>query len=360
MYQIIRRILFLLPAETAHYFSMNIFNALCSIGFINKILTKVFASKPNHPPEKLFGLSFKNHIGLGAGFDKNAKYLTVLKTIGFGFIEIGTVTPKPQAGNDKPRLFRLTKDKALINRMGFNNDGVEVVAERLKKWREKEIRYRMSDNRKATNGERSINGPLLIGGNIGKNKNTPNEEAWKDYETCFKELHPYVDYFVVNVSSPNTPGLRELQEKESLRKILVHLQMINNGKAKAKPILLKIAPDLSLEQIDDVIELAMEIKLDGIVATNTTISRPGLSIQSENVSREAGGLSGLPLKKRSAEIVQYISQKAKGQVPIIASGGIFTSADAKEKLDAGASLVQVWTGFIYEGPFIVRNILKSL
>jgi len=200
----------------------------------------------------------------------------------------------------------------------------------------------------------------MIGGNIGKNKNTPNEEAWKDYEICFKELHPYVDYFVVNVSSPNTPGLRELQEKESLRKILVHLQMINNGKAIAKPILLKIAPDISQSQIDDVIDLAIEIRLDGLVATNTTISREGLSHRSQEVSKEAGGLSGLPLKSRSTEIVQYISQKAKGQFPIIASGGIFTSTDAREKLQSGASLVQVWTGFIYEGPFIVRNILKAL
>jgi dihydroorotate dehydrogenase len=276
-----------------------------------------------------------------------------LKTLGFAFAEIGTVTPKAQPGNDKPRLFRLPKDKALINRMGFNNDGVEIIADRLKKWREKKAkagRWQLA----------TINNQLLIGGNIGKNKTTPNEEAWKDYETCFKELHQYVDYFVVNVSSPNTPGLRKLQEKESLRKILVHLQMINNGKAIAKPILLKIAPDLSQSQIDDVIDLAMEIRLDGLVATNTTISRKDLSQQSQEVSKEAGGLSGLPLRNRSTEIVQYISQKTKGQLPIIASGGIFTAADAREKLQSGASLVQVWTGFIYEGPFIVRNILKAL
>jgi dihydroorotate dehydrogenase len=201
---------------------------------------------------------------------------------------------------------------------------------------------------------------MLIGGNIGKNKTTPNEEAWKDYEICFKELHPYVDYFVVNVSSPNTPGLRELQEKPALRKILIHLQMINNGKAEAKPVLLKIAPDLTQEQIDDVIDLAIEIKLDGLVATNTTISRAGLSAQSEEVGKEAGGLSGLPLKQKSTEIVKYIAQKTKGEIPVIATGGIFTAADVKEKLDAGASLVQVWTGFIYEGPFIVRRILKGL
>ena len=305
----------------------------------------------------MFGLNFKNHIGLGAGFDKNAKYLGVFETLGFGFVEIGTVTPKPQDGNPKPRLFRLPKDKALINRMGFNNEGVDEVVKRLKEWRQKTNRQKKKKSDSSFNIQPS---PILIGGNIGKNKNTPNEEAWKDYEICFKELHPYVDYFVVNVSSPNTPGLRELQEKESLRKILVHLQMINNGKAVAKPVLLKIAPDLSQSQIDDVIDLAMEIRLDGLVASNTTVGRKGLSPQSQDLSKEAGGLSGFPLKNRSTEIVQYISQKAKGQLPIIASGGIFTTADAREKLNSGASLVQVWTGFIYEGPFIVRNILKTL
>jgi dihydroorotate dehydrogenase len=355
MYQIIRRILFLLPAETAHYFSMNIFRLLCSVPIINKILAKVFSPKHNNQVG-VFGLNFKNHIGLGAGFDKNAKYLGVFETLGFGCVEIGTVTPKPQDGNDKPRLFRLPKDKALINRMGFNNEGLDVVVKRLKEWRQKTNRQK----KKKFNSSSNIQHSILIGGNIGKNKNTPNEEAWKDYEICFKELHPYVDYFVVNVSSPNTPGLRELQEKESLRKILVHLQMINNGKAIAKPVLLKIAPDLSQSQIDDVIDLAMEIRLDGLVATNTTVSRKGLSQQSLEVSKEAGGLSGFPLQNRSTKIVQYISQKSKGQLPIIASGGIFTNADAREKLHSGASLVQVWTGFIYEGPFIVRNILKDL
>ena len=234
--------------------------------------------------------------------------------------------------------------------MGFNNDGVKVVAQRLKKWKEcpTHALSQLTDSR------------LIIGGNIGKNKITPNEEAWKDYEICFNELHPYVDYFVVNVSSPNTPGLSELQEKESLKRILLHLQMINNGKANSKPILLKIAPDLTYEQIDDVIDLALEIKLDGIVATNTTISREGLVHDVGIGNQEAGGLSGVPLKQRSTEIIKYINQKANGQIPIIASGGIFTAADAKEKLNAGASLVQVWTGFIYEGPGIVKNICKVL
>lgn len=295
----------------------------------------------------LEGLSFKNPVGLGAGFDKNAKYLRELESLGFGFVEIGTVTPLPQAGNEKPRLFRLPHDNALINRMGFNNDGVKVIAERLRKWQEA--------NRKP-DGSR-----LIVGGNIGKNKVTPNEEAWKDYEICFKELHHYVDYFVVNVSSPNTPGLRELQEKGSLRKILLHLEMINNGKAISKPILLKIAPDLTQEQIDDVIDLALEIKLDGLVVSNTTISRNHLLTPGDQVQTiGAGGLSGKPLLERSTEIVRYISQKTGGQIPLIASGGIFTGEDARQKLDAGASLVQVWTGFIYEGPAIVKNICQTI
>jgi dihydroorotate dehydrogenase len=273
-------------------------------------------------------------------------YLRELEALGFGFVEIGTVTPLAQPGNEKPRVFRLVEDKALINRMGFNNDGVQAVAERVKKWR-------------AASTQRPSS--LIIGGNIGKNKVTPNEDAWKDYEICFKELHPYVDYFVVNVSSPNTPGLRELQEKESLRKILQHLQMINNGKAIAKPIFLKIAPDLTKEQIDDVIDLALEIKLDGLVATNTTISREQLALSQEQVQKiGAGGLSGAPLKQRSTEVVKYLCERLNGEIPVMASGGIFTGEDAKEKLAAGAALVQVWTGFIYEGPAIVKNICKSL
>jgi len=293
----------------------------------------------------MLGLDFKNPVGLGAGFDKNARYLRELEALGFGFVEIGTVTPVAQKGNNKPRLFRLKKDQALINRMGFNNDGAGLIAERLKKWKSRPSPQQPG---------------LIIGGNIGKNKVTPNEDAWKDYEICFKELHPYVDYFVVNVSSPNTPGLRELQEKESLRRILMHLQMINNGKAVSKPILLKIAPDLTKEQIDDVISLALEIKLDGIVATNTTISREGLIHQKGIGNQEAGGLSGAPLKCPSTEVVRYISEKSDGAIPLIASGGIFNGQDAKDKLDAGASLVQVWTGFIYEGPAIVKKICQWL
>lgn len=356
MYKALRNLLFKFPPEWVHYFSMNCLRMLCSIGF-RPLITTLFKAKSNcEGPWILNGLPFKNPVGLGAGFDKNAKYLRELQALGFGFVEIGTVTPVAQKGNDKPRLFRLPKDKALINRMGFNNDGVNVVAERLRQWSIVNSQSNNLHSLSTTHPSR-----LIIGGNIGKNKATPNEDAWKDYEICFKELHSYVDYFVVNVSSPNTPGLRELQEKESLRKILMHLQMINNGKATAKPILLKIAPDLTQEQVDDVIDLAMEIKLDGLVATNTTISRAGLvTPELEVAAIGAGGLSGMPVKKRSTEIVNYISIKTNGQLPIIASGGIFTGIDAKEKIEAGASLVQVWTGFIYEGPSIVKKICKSL
>ena len=348
MYNILRRILFITPPEWAHYFSMNCMKLLCSVGFVRKLIALNFSPKDPRLRTTQFRLEFKNPVGLGAGFDKNAKYLRELETLGFGFVEIGTVTPLPQAGNDKPRLFRLPADKALINRMGFNNDGVKVIAERLKQW--------TRDNKQPATGNR-----LIIGGNIGKNKITPNEDAWKDYEICFKELHHYVDYFVVNVSSPNTPGLRELQEKESLRKILRHLQMINNGKAISKPILLKIAPDLTQEQIDDVVDLAMEIQLDGLVCSNTTISRIGLITPKEEIEKiGAGGLSGKPVKERSTSIVNYINQRTKGEIPVIASGGIFNPEDAKEKLNSGASLVQVWTGFIYEGPAIVKRICQSL
>ena len=314
------------------------------------MLAYYFTPRDSRLTTYFLGLKLKTPIGLGAGFDKNAIYLRELEALGFSFVEIGTVTPLPQEGNPKPRLFRLPKDKALINRMGFNNDGVKVVAERLKKWRK-----RQSYSRLTTDDSR-----LIVGGNIGRNKTTPNEDAWKDYAICFNDLHPYVDYFVVNVSSPNTPGLRELQGKASLRRILLHLQMINNGKAVSKPILIKIAPDLAEQQIDDVIDIAMEIKLDGIVATNTTIRRDNLSKELGIGNQESGGLSGLPLKNRSTDIVRYISEKTDKELSVIASGGVFTGADAREKFDAGASLVQVWTGFIYEGPSVVKRIGRYL
>jgi dihydroorotate dehydrogenase len=342
MYTVLRSLLFLFPTEAVHYFSMNVLKLICSVGLLRRAVTKYCT--PQHIEEKeLFGIRFRNPVGLAAGFDKNAVYLNCLEALGFGYVEIGTVTPRPQSGNEKPRLFRLPKDKALINRMGFNNDGAKAIAKRLKEWR-------------------AGGSTFIVGGNIGKNKTTPNEEAWKDYEICFRELYDCVDYFVVNVSSPNTPGLRELQEKDSLRKILSHLQTINReSMIKPKPLLLKIAPDLTRSQVDDVIDLALEIKLDGLVATNTTISRDNLVTAGEKVKAiGAGGLSGAPLRKRSDEIVQYIFEKTKGQIPVIGSGGIFTGNDARDKFSAGAALVQVWTGFIYEGPMIVRKICKSL
>ena len=328
--------------------------------FGKSIIKKIFAPKKNIQ-YSIFNIQFPNKVGLGAGFDKNAKYLNELEALGFGFVEIGTVTPKPQAGNDKPRLFRLPKDKALINRMGFNNDGVEVVAERLKKWKVETGKLKVHIEQDTNFQLSTFNSKLIIGGNIGKNKTTPNEDAWKDYEICFAALHPYVDYFVVNVSSPNTPGLRELQEKDSLKKILENLQTQNLKFEIQRPILLKIAPDLTTEQLDDVIDLALEINLDGLVATNTTISRENLRSTNSTVLKiGAGGLSGLPLKQKSNDIIKYISQKTNGKIPIVASGGIFTALDAKERLHSGAALIQVWTGFIYEGPSIVKKICNGI
>jgi dihydroorotate dehydrogenase len=352
MYKALRTILFIFPTEWVHHFSMNMLKFFCSSALFKKWIQNSFQPKSAENIH-IFNTEFNNRVGLGAGFDKNARYLRELECLGFGSVEIGTVTPVAQSGNPKQRLFRLPKDKALINRMGFNNDGAEVIAVRLKKWRE---RSSVVSRQSAVNSRK-----MIIGGNIGKNKATANEEAWKDYEICFKILHPYVDYFVVNVSSPNTPGLRELQEKESLRKIFLHLHMINNGKAFPKPILLKIAPDLGKEQVDEVIALALEIKLDGLVVSNTTISRAGLKTDENKLKAiGAGGLSGLPLKARSTELVKYICERTHGQLPVIASGGIFTAQDAKEKIEAGAALVQVWTGFIYEGPGITKRICKNL
>ncbi len=347
IYRLLRKLFFKFPPEKAHNMAMGLLKFATRIPFGKKLVSLIAA--PQTPKVAHFlNMTLKNPVGLGAGFDKNAVYLNELEALGFGFVEIGTVTPLPQDGNPQPRCFRLPQDEALVNRMGFNNDGADMIAERLKNWREK----------KAGLKEKY---PLIIGGNIGKNKITPNEEAWKDYATCFSKLHPYVDYFVVNVSSPNTPGLRELQEKDSLRKILLHLAMMNNGKARAKPVLLKIAPDLEPSQLDDVIDLALEIKLDGIIATNTTIQRTGLTAPAAEIDAiGAGGLSGKPIKDKSTQIIKYIADQSGGQVPIIASGGIFTGTDANEKLAAGASLIQIWTAFIYEGPTIVKKICKHL
>jgi dihydroorotate dehydrogenase len=344
MYSLLRSLLFQFPPEDVHYFSMNMLRRFQNVSVLKKIVSSQFSFSNENLKRELFGLTFKNPVGLGAGFDKNAAYLSELEMLGFGHIEIGTVTPKAQAGNDKPRLFRLQEDKALINRMGFNNNGVHAVRGRLENWRK---------NHSNTN--------MIIGGNIGKNKITENEDAVKDYEICFKELFNTVDYFVVNVSSPNTPGLRALQEKDALTRILSSLQNINHGYSNRKPLLLKIAPDLNQSQLDDIIALSSEVKLDGLVATNTTIERSGLKTSIQKIdSIGNGGLSGKPVFDRSTEVVQYISNQTNHQLPIIGSGGIFNGHDAEKKIQAGASLIQVWTGFIYEGPSIVKNICRSL
>lgn len=342
MYQLLRRILFCFDAEDVHHFAMESLHFFCQFPLLRGWLRK-YCAAPAAAPVACFGLSFPNPIGLAAGFDKNAKYLRELETLGFGFVEIGTVTPRPQEGNDRPRLFRLPANKALINRMGFNNEGVKAVAKRLQQWKEQ-------------------NSSLIIGGNIGKNKTTPNEEAWKDYETCFLALFDWVDYFVVNVSSPNTPGLRALQEKDALRKILSHLQMLNAQRPAPKPILLKIAPDLSNSQLDDVIDLALEIQLNGLLAANTSLDRSGLSSESARKAEQAGagGLSGAPVEKRATEMIAYIRNRSNNRIPVIGSGGIFTAQEAAAKMKAGACLLQVWTGFIYEGPAIVKKIMKAL
>lgn len=328
--RIIRPILFKYDPEEVHHFT---FSALKNFGF----LAKLFLPKPivdKRLEREVFGLKFKNPVGLAAGFDKDAKLFNELSDLGFGFIEIGTLTPKAQAGNDKKRLFRLKEDSAIINRMGFNNGGVDEAIERLKK-----------------------NKNVLIGGNIGKNKVTPNEEAVNDYKICFEKLFPHVDYFVVNVSSPNTPNLRELQDKKPLTKLLSTLQNLNLEKPKPKPILLKIAPDLTDDQLLDIIDIIKETQIAGVIATNTTLSRENLI--SENKT-ETGGLSGKPLTKRSTEVIRFLSEKSGKAFPIIGVGGIHTAQDALEKLDAGASLVQLYTGFIYEGPELINEINREI
>ena len=341
IYPFIRNSLFLLPPETAHNVSMKGLDLAAALPGINTLMRSIFQVQDPSLSKTVFGLHFPNVVGLGAGFDKNAAHLDGLEMLGFGFVEIGTVTPKAQAGNPQPRLFRIPDQKALINRMGFNNDGVEVIAKRLKE-------------RKA-----STQSSLIIGGNIGKNKVTENQDAWKDYCINFKGLEEVVDYFVVNVSSPNTPGLRELQEKEALRKIFSELQLINKNN---KPILLKIAPDLETSALDDIIALTSEVKIDGLVSSNTTLDRSLLNEANKIRVNElgAGGLSGLPLLQKSNQVLVYLYKGLGEKLPIIASGGIFKPADAKAKMDAGASLVQVWTGFIYEGPGIVKNILQAI
>lgn len=335
MYKLfIRPILFLFDPEEVHYFTFSLIRILSRIPGFPAIIKALYEVDDKRLETEVFGLKFKNPVGLAAGFDKDAKLFNELSNFGFGHIEIGTLTPKGQEGNPKKRLFRLKDDRAIINRMGFNNGGVQAAVQRLKN-----------------------NTGVLIGGNIGKNKITPNEEAALDYEICFDALYDYVDYFVVNVSSPNTPNLRALQDKEPLTQLLQSLQNKNWLKPKSKPILLKIAPDLTDEQLLDIIDIVKATKIAGVIATNTTVSREGL--KSENKT-EIGGLSGKPLAKRSTEVIRFLSDKSNKAFPIIGVGGIHSADDAIEKLDAGASLIQLYTGFIYEGPALVKAINKKI
>ncbi len=334
MYPIIRPLLFRFPPEAAHHMT---FAALRAASLLP------FAPRPPRLDPRLsrrvFGLDFPSPVGLAAGLDKDAVAFGALGAMGFGFVEVGTLTPRPQPGNPRPRLFRLTRDKALVNRMGFNNQGVEAAALRLA----------------------ARPAGLVVGGNIGKNKDTPNERAADDYRRCFEVLYPVVDYFVVNVSSPNTPGLRELQERRPLSGILGELRWLNAQRPVAKPILLKIAPDLNEHQLDDIARIVLDTGIDGVVATNTTLSRQGLSYPPDWVERlGAGGLSGLPLRERSTEVVRHLARASEGRFPIVGVGGILSARDALEKLEAGASLVQLYTGFIYRGPALIREIHEAL
>ena len=332
--KIILPVLFLFDPEKVHNFTFLLFKIFLNIPFVGFLVQKIYSVDNKKLSKKLFGVKFKNPVGLAAGFDKNAKLYNELSRFGFGFIEIGTVTPIAQAGNPKKRLFRLTNDQGIINRMGFNNDGMHKIANRLKK-----------------------NKNILIGGNIGKNKSTPNDKAVNDYLLCFNYLFDFVDYFVINVSSPNTPNLRELQNTNFLRVILDSLNKENLKKSKTKPILIKISPDLSKENLLEIVDLAISLKIDGIIATNTTINRDNLT--SKNIN-ESGGLSGKPLANKSNEVIRFISDKSNGKIPIIGVGGIHSAKDAIDKIKAGADLVQIYTGFIYEGPSLIKSINKAL
>lgn len=332
-------LLFFFDAEQVHYWVCDLLRFAYRLPLVPGLLKKLYVFEHPSLVQEVAGLRFKNPVGLAAGFDKNAEMVDELAALGFGFVEIGTVTPRPQPGNDRPRLFRLKADQGLINRMGFNNKGANVAAAKL--------RNRKSD--------------IMVGGNIGKNKDTPNEKALDDYTRCFQDLFDVVDYFVVNVSSPNTPGLRDLQEKEPLTHLLRELQKLNGYKPAPKPIFLKIAPDLNLGQLDDIVEIVQATGIAGVIATNTTIARKNLSTSSTELERiGAGGLSGQPLRYRSSEVIRYLCEKSGNAFPVIGVGGIASPADAREKLNAGASLLQIYTGFIYEGPGLARRICQSL
>ncbi|MDO8367850.1 MAG: quinone-dependent dihydroorotate dehydrogenase [Saprospiraceae bacterium] len=344
MYSIFKPLLFALSPETAHRLTFQLLDLAAAFPPTRWLLRSMFCLPDKGLEKKVLGLNFPNAVGLAAGFDKDGKHIPGLACLGFGFIEVGTVTPVAQDGNPPPRLFRLPQDKALINRMGFNNEGLDALAERLKDLRQTGV----------PNG-------LIIGGNIGKNKLTPNEEAANDYLICFEKLFPWVDYFVVNVSSPNTPGLRELQEKEPLTRLLNLLQDQNRAQKLPKPILLKIAPDLTDSQLDDIADIVQETGLAGVIATNTTISRVGLQTpESQITAMGMGGLSGVPVRERATAVIRYLRDKLGKEAVIIGVGGIDSASSAQEKLDAGADLVQVYTGLIYEGPGLVRKILGGM
>ncbi|GAB4327455.1 MAG: quinone-dependent dihydroorotate dehydrogenase [Flammeovirgaceae bacterium] len=339
---IIRPLLFSIEPEKIHYAVFDALRLVFGLPFASTLTKTFFEVNDKKLEISLFGLKFSNPVGLAAGFDKDAKLLDELSSFGFGFIEIGTLTPQPQEGNPKPRLFRLPADNALINRMGFNNEGVMAAVKRLEKFRSK--------------GQTK----MIIGGNIGKNKATPNEEAVKDYEICFDALFDFVDYFTVNVSSPNTPNLRALQEKEPLQRLLQTLQNKNQGKKSPKPLLLKIAPDLSDSQLDDILKIAQSTQLSGIIATNTTISREGLKTPHNELDGIGiGGVSGKPLRQKSNQVIQYLYQNSQQKLPIIGVGGIHSAKDALEKKSLGATMVQLYTGFVYEGPWLIEEINKA-
>lgn len=342
MYSLIRPLLFKQDPEKVHHMVTRNLKRFCNVPGGAALIRAFWSYENPGLKRQLFGLTFKNPVGLAAGFDKNAEYIAEMANLGFGFIEVGTVTPLPQPGNPQPRMFRLPLDGGLINRMGFNNKGVDVAAANIAAYRKK---HPHTD--------------VIIGGNIGKNKVTANEDAVSDYIKCFDRLFDVVDYFVVNVSSPNTPGLRALQEKEPLMNILNTLQQRNSKNGISRPILLKIAPDLTNEQLDDIVEIVQETKIAGVIATNTTISREGLH-SPESLKNETGGLSGKPLTVRATEVIRYLSQRSNKSFPIIGVGGIHSPEDALEKLNAGASLVQLYTGFIYEGPALISRINKKI
>jgi dihydroorotate dehydrogenase len=332
---IVRPLLFCFDAEKIHYFSLNFLKIALKLYPIEKMVNMIYNSNHKNLETELFGIKFPNPVGLAAGFDKNGKYIKELSNFGFGFIEIGTITPKSQPGNPKKRLFRLIDDQAIINRMGINNDGSEACVERLKK----------------------VNNKIVIGGNIGKNTTTESKDSVGDFLENFKILHDHVDYFVINVSCPNVNHFKELQDRDFLEELLPLLHQHNIEKGRIKPILLKIAPDLNESQLDETIEIIKTLKIDGIVATNTTTKREKLKVSQKNLEQIGnGGLSGLPLKDKSTQVIKYISEKSNKSIPIIGVGGIMSAEDAIEKINAGASLVQIYTGFIYSGPSLIKKI----